>query len=90
MIAAIGVIALVFGWGVAHAQDASPGGVPGQAQPVAPPTRQGDINIEVKPEPPAGTKLTQPMVPGTTTDVRVNPATRDVVDDGPPPRRRAR
>ena len=75
MVAAISVIALVFGWGVAHAQDASPGGIPGQAQPVAPPTAQGDINIEVKPQPPAGTKLTQPMVPGTTTDTRVVPAT---------------
>ena len=67
MVAAISMIALVFGWGVAHAQDASPG----QAQPVAPPTAQGDIDIEVKPQPPADTKVTTPAVPGTTTDTRV-------------------
>jgi hypothetical protein len=73
MVAAISVIALVFGWGVAHAQDASPGGVPGQAEPVAPSTAQGDVNIEVKPQPPAGTKVTTPMVPGTTTDVKIVP-----------------
>ena len=73
MIAAISVIALVFGWGVARAQEASPGGIPGQAQPVAPPTATGDIDIEVKPQPPKGQELSQPMVPGTTTDVRVVP-----------------
>jgi hypothetical protein len=71
MVAASSVIALVFGWGVAHAQEASPGGVPGQAQPVAPSTGQGDIDIETKPGLPEGTKLTQPMVPGTTTFTRV-------------------
>jgi len=73
--AVLGAAALVFGWGVAHAQEASPGGIPGQAEPVAPPTGQGDINLEVKPGLPEGTKLTQPMVPGTTTDTRVVPAT---------------
>ena len=56
--AVIGATALVLGWGVAHAQDASPGGIPGQAEPVAPATAPGEVNIDVKPQP-------------TTTDTRI-------------------
>jgi len=70
--AVIGATALVLGWGVAHAQDASPGGIPGQAEPVAPATAPGEVNIEVKPQP---TTTDTKVVPGpsTTTTTTTTP-----------------
>ena len=70
--AVIGATALVLGWGVAHAQDASPGGIPGQAEPVAPATAPGEVNIDVKPQP---TTTDTKVVPGpsTTTTTTTTP-----------------
>lgn len=90
MVAAIAAMTLGLGWGVAQAEEIGTGTAggaidtapfPGQAQPVAPPTAQGDINLEVKqPPPPTTTTITTPEGDTTIT----TPGTVQVEVEAPP------
>jgi hypothetical protein len=91
--AAIAAITLGLGWGVAQAETGTVTGgtaadatAPGTVQPVAPPTAQGDINIEVKPgtlTSPATTKTTT-TTPGGGTTTTTTPGDVKVEVEPPP------